>query len=281
MRASDVTPAKNIFALFIGKSGSGKDCAAFSFPTPMKVFDIDLRAEGGAIGTRRWLSNEHLSKIDITRVLPNKGWAEIENELITLMLQYQKGQRPYETIYFGSLTSLSDLFTSEAGRLISGLSIKDGNSKSGGVRLTGPADYKYLYAAMKDFMDYIRVYPVNLICSAHMMDRYAKKTKETRKPDGSIETVEDQYGESEVVGEKLTLTDKLSENIQIYFNEVYRFEKRMSGDADKYYVKFRTDIAKTVYPSLPRGEKELTGKSFYHVWKEYVEKDTVKEETKK
>lgn len=272
MKASDIVPSKQFFGLFVGRSGSGKDCAAFSFPTPMKVFDIDLRSDGGALGTT-WLSKEHKSKIDITKIFPNQGFKKIDDEMVSILLQYQQGQRPYETIYFGSCTSLQDLFLTEAGRLIKGLNIggKSGakGENAGGVRVSGPPDYKYLYAAFRDVMDYLRLYPINIIMSAHTTERYGKPTKEIEK-DGEIFEVEDAYGDNVPVGEKLTLSDKLGENVQIYFNEVYKFEKRMSGDTPKYYVKFRTDVAKTVHPKLPNGEVEITGKNFYETWLKYV-----------
>lgn len=278
MKASEVKPSKQFFGLFIGKSGSGKDCAAFSFPTPMKVFDFDLRSDGGALGTRDWLSNEHLSKIDITKIYPNKGFKEVDDEMVSILLQFKSLQRPYETIYFGSATSLSSLFLTEAGRIIKGLSYggkqvkdKDGNTSTiGGVRLSGPADYKYLYAAFNDVMDYLKLYPINIIMSAHTTDRYGKEMKTIEK-DGKFVEVEDTYGDNVPIGEKLTLTDKLSENIQIPFNEVYRFEKRMSDIVPKYYVRFRTDIAKTVHSKLPNGEIEITGKNFYQTWLKYID----------
>lgn len=273
MRASDIKPSKQFFGLFIGKSGSGKDCAAFSFPTPMKVFDIDLRSDGGALGTT-WLSKEHKDKIDITKIYPRQGFKKIDDELTTIMMMFQSGQRPYETIYFGSCTSLQDLFLTEAGSLIKGLTVGGKKDKAGeyqgGVRLSGPADYKYLYGAFRDVMDYLRMYPINIIMSAHTTERFGKATKQMEK-DGEIIEIEDTYGDNVPVGEKLTLSDKLSENIQLYFNEVYKFEKRMSGDTPKYYVKFRTDIAKTVHQKLPNGEIEITGKNFYETWLKYVD----------
>lgn len=260
MKASDLKPAKNIFALFIGKSGSGKDCAAATFPTPMKIFDLDLRSDGILGAT--WIPKETLEKIDITKVFPTKGFEEIDKELELLKLQYAMGQRPYETIYFGSVTTLESLFLKDAKKLLNQQSGKVVHQQVGKVQFGSPADYKYLYSAMRETMDYLRMMPVNIILSAHIVDRYGKDPNE-----------DNEYAENIILGEKLTLTDKLSENIQIYFNEVYRFEKRMLGIVPKHYVKFRTDVAKTTFTSLPNGELDITGKDFYKVWSSYTQKE--------
>lgn len=260
MKASDLKPAKSIFALFIGKSGSGKDCAAASFPVPMKIFDLDLRSDG--ILGANWFPKEHLDKIDITKVSPRKGFADIDKELETLMVQYKVGQRPFETIYFGSITTLESLFLKDAKKLLDIQAGRDVHQKVGSVKFGSPADYKYLYSAMRETMDYLREMPVNVILSAHIVDRYGKDPAS-----------DNEYAENIILGEKLTLTDKLSENIQIYFNEVYRFEKRMTGDTPHHYVKFRTDVAKTIYQALPNGEVEITGKNFYEVWSSFINKE--------
>ncbi len=259
MKASDMKPAENIFALFIGHSGAGKDCAAASFPTPMKIFDLDLRADG--LFGASWLDQKQLEGIDITRVQPKMGFQKIEEELELITTQFQIGQSSFKTIYFGSVTSLEGMFLKEGKTLIQNATGK-GHQKFGKVMFQAPVDYKYLYSAMRETMDYLRVMPVNVILSAHIVDRYGK---DPSKPDND-------YSENIVLGEKLTLTDKLAENIQIYFNEVYRFEKRMYGDSPRHFVKFRTDVAKTAYPSLPNGELEITNLNFYQKWKSLITK---------
>jgi hypothetical protein len=262
MKASDLKPGKNIFGLFIGKSGSGKDCAAASFPAPMKIFDLDLRSDGILGAT--WFPREHLEKIDIIKVQPKKGFQMIEEELELLKRQYEMGQRPYETIYFGSVTTLESLFLGDARRLLDASAGKKVHQIVGKVEFGSPADYKYLYSAMRETMDYLRIMPVNVILSAHIVDRYGKNP-----------AAKTEYEENIVLGEKLTLTDKLSENIQIYFNEVYRFEKRMNGNEPRHYVKFRTDVAKTVHQSLPNGELDITSKNFYNEWSRLIQKEKV------
>lgn len=262
MKASDLKPAKNIFALFIGKSGSGKDCAAASFPKPMKCFDLDLRSDGMSPTAQNFISPSELSKIDITKVTKKNGWTAIEREFDIMKIQYQNGQRPFETIYFGSATTFEALVLSEAKGLTGG------HQKVGTKEFQSPADYKYLYSVLREFMDEMKTYPVNFILSAHTMDRYGKDPND-----------ENEYAENIVLGEKLVNTDRMGEILQVHFGEVYRFEKRMLGIEPRHYVKFRTDVAKTMFMSLPNGEVDITRKNFYEVWSSYINKQEVEKKT--
>ncbi|MEK6878919.1 MAG: hypothetical protein AABY22_04890, partial [Nanoarchaeota archaeon] len=50
-----------IFALFIGRSKSGKSAAAASFPKPFKELDFDLRANGIKNAIQQgWLSGDDI-----------------------------------------------------------------------------------------------------------------------------------------------------------------------------------------------------------------------------
>jgi hypothetical protein len=77
------------------------------------------------------------------------------------------------------------------------------------------------------------------------------------------------YAESEEVGEKVSLRDKLGVDASIYFNEIYRFEKRSTPEGSRFYVNFDTDLARSALGLS--GEHDITGKNFYEFWKGKVE----------
>src|SRR5258706_10326061 len=144
MKASELKPGNRIFALFIGRSGSGKTDAEVSFPTPMKIFDFDGRSLGILGAT--WLSKEHRDKVEIVNVPPGKGFGFIYKQLELDLVQFIAGQRPYETLILDSITSLSDFLMNDARDLLGGLNIGPaGASNKDKLRMTGPADFKYLY----------------------------------------------------------------------------------------------------------------------------------------
>ena len=47
--ASNIQPDGRFLGLFIGRSGGGKSAAAYSFPKPMKIYDLDGRIRGGLV----------------------------------------------------------------------------------------------------------------------------------------------------------------------------------------------------------------------------------------
>ena len=76
-----------------------------------------------------------------------------------------------------------------------------------------------------------------------------------------------------MVGEKLSLRNKISASIGIYFDHIFRFDRKMIGDKEKYTVQFKGDLACTSFAGLPNGEVDITGKNFYEVLYGYVQKE--------
>jgi hypothetical protein len=110
-------------------------------------------------------------------------------------------------------------------------------------------------------MAFLRSLPIPfVIVNAHIVDKFGKAD-----PD-------DSYSESVVVGEKLSIRDKIGANIGIYFDHIFRFERRMVGLHEHFFVRFRSSLACTSYPELPSGEVDITGKSFHEVLKGYLKK---------
>ncbi|MGH7238447.1 MAG: hypothetical protein ACREHG_00115, partial [Candidatus Saccharimonadales bacterium] len=90
-----------------------------------------------------------------------------------------------------------------------------------------------------------------IIVSAHIVDRYGKRDPA------------DKYSESVVVGEKLSIRDKIGENSLIYFDHVFKFEREDMGRSVRHTCQFNGEIARTAFPNLPNGKVDITGVNFY------------------
>jgi hypothetical protein len=94
--------------------------------------------------------------------------------------------------------------------------------------------------------------PGNVICTAHWTDRYQ---------------------EGKVVGRDINLRKKIINQIILWFDEVYFFEKKTQNQLDqkgnpkvvtRHIVHFRNDIARTTFPLLP-DSVDWTGQDFYKI----------------
>lgn len=255
-KAIDRRPDKRFFGLFIGNSSSGKSSAAATFPRPSEIMDADMRIDGilwmKNLPKEFWGGELGFEGINYTTYPPDKGFAEIEKALETYSIMFQK-QRPMETLQMDSITSMLRLMLTDA------IHLKDAKIKTTlSLKRPGPNEYGYEAEAFYQIMDFLRSLPCHVILTAHIIDRF-----------GKIDPNDD-YSETIKVGEKLSIRDKIGANIQIYFNEVYKFEKSPSGK--KHKVIFRSDIARTAFPQLP-DEMDITGKNFYREWSALVNKE--------
>lgn len=265
MKLGEIDPAGRFFGLFVGDSGAGKTCAALSFPTPGLLIDIDLRAKGG-LAARQWLPEGKLNEWEVIQMPPGKGFKHIEDRLEMINLDLLTGRNQFKTIVIDSLTTESRLFISDA--LTMDQTDRSGKSTGkpvitgkiiGNLRIAGPGHYGYEQEAMAQVLDYLKGWPLNVICSAHIVPKY-----------GKIEGNE--YGENVVVGEQLALREKVSVRTLIHFDEVYKFGKMTSAGQIKRWVKFQDgDLAKTAYPDrLPTTSVDITARDFYSVWQHYI-----------
>ena len=268
MKLSDLKPDGRLFALFIGDSSSGKTCAELSLPTPGLLLDMDLRARGG-LAAKEWLG-ENFSKWDVEQFPPtieaiDKVIARVEN----LRGELAMGVSKYKSLVFNSMTSYTRQLIWTAKELTAPgtkneQAIK--GKKFGEIKIAGPAHYGFEQAGVEELITLLRSLPINVVADCHIVPKYGKPTTDSGK--------EDTYAENIVVGETLSLRDKVAVNVLIYFDEVYRFEKAAQGGGIQHYVKFRdASMARTAYHTLPHGLVNITGKSFYEVWKQLVSEE--------
>lgn len=252
-KASDLTPEKRFFGLFVGKSGSGKTVAGASFPKPLHILDFDGRVRG-LLGAP-WIDRD---QIQYEPFPPEEvGMLERLHKKLELYQTYVvTGQ--YEnlpkTIQLSSLTSECFAMLMQAIPLThSGKGEKPRGKFLGATPMAGPEDYGFEATNTYSILSFLRTIPVeNIIVDAHIVDRFGKVDPENP------------FSESVVVGEKLSVRDKISENVMIYFDHCFRFNKYESAGREKFVCRFRGDLPyKTAYSQLPMGDVDVTGINFY------------------
>ena len=258
MNANDLKPDARFFGLIIGESSTGKDCLIASFPKPILILDSDLRK--GIMSAKKWIGEEEFKKIEILTFPPTKGFTDYEKELNKLSALFAANSCPYKTIVLNSITTMSRLFMTDAfeylGGKIAGPKDAQGKLTTGGQRMSGPADYKYEKGAFLNVLDFVRSFPCHVVLVGHTVPKYILKDPNT------------EYSERIQDGVRLSLTERLANDLLIYFDEVYETAK--SSDGRSHYVTFRSSIARTCYEKLPRERLDITGKSFYTEWLRYV-----------
>jgi len=251
-KLSDRTPGNRFIGLFVGRSGSGKTVAAASFPGMKHIMDFDGRI-GGLDGV------DFIKREEITYdyYIPRKQGliTEINNKLETLMTASSVGQPIPNTFITDSITSETYAFICQAIPLTHYTDGDKGKKRDkwiGPIAMAGPSDYGLEAQATYDYISFLRSLPINnVIVSAHYVDRYGKADPENP------------YSDSMVVGKKLSVRDKIGENIQIYFDHIFEFDRDVINGVERFYVTFRGDLARTSYSWLPPGRHEITGKNFY------------------
>lgn len=280
--ASSLTVDSRFFGLFIGPSGGGKTPSACSFfkshpGKRVKVYDFDGRIRG--ILNTPWIDR---SLIDYeffqpigpknqngTGLAPN--FQKLNNDFEVLLNDAARGQCPYGTLILDSLTTQTFAFiqdalaithgtksyTSDSGKKIE----KEAGRFLGPMKMAGPEDYNFESTGTMQVMAFLKSLPIqNVIVTAHIIDKFGKDP--TADPNNMM-------APNVVVGERLSVRDKLSANIPGMFDHVFRFERRVIGNQNRVYVTFWSDLARSVYPNLPFGEVDITGKNFYEVLSGY------------
>lgn len=258
-KAIDLTPDFRFMALFIGESGSGKTVAGASFPKPYENLDFDGRIRG-LLGAP-WIKRDEITyEVFNPREL---GMVDkVNKKLEYYPLAKQLNQPCPITLQLDSLTSECFAMVQESLKITHkpGGSGKDKGKYLGTLAMSGPEDYGFEAQATYQIMAHLRSIPIpNIIVTAHTVQKY-----------GKIDS-DNPFSESVVIGEKLSVRDKIGENIQIYFDHIFRFKRRGS----QYFVQFRGDLARTSYSELPDGEINVTGKALYDVMMEYIKKPEV------
>lgn len=249
-KASDYKPETRFIGMFVGDSGCGKSAAAMSFPGPKLDLDFDLRFAGIADMIKQGIINGDDAEYE--QFPPVKGLDKLNNLLMQWDMQRKSGTFPYKTISVSSLGALTRVIMNEAHILTKGKMI-------GKYRISGGGDYNFEAQLTHQTFDYLRMYPCNLICNAHIVPKFGKAP-------GANE-----YAQAEVIGEKLAVTGNLGVNVLTYFDNVFRFSREEVNGKMKYYVEFATDLAKNTYGIDP-GKHDITGKNFYNYLQELTTK---------
>jgi hypothetical protein len=256
---SKLDPWTRFFGLFIGRSGHGKTSAACSFPKPV-IVDSDGRIAGALAAINGW----NREKDVFYESIPAGGnWNNLESKLEKILEDVAKKKSDRQTIVIDSTTTISRLLLSE-GTYLSGGSRNNTYKNDKGIQVTSklsipsPTAYGYEGNGMSELVDIMKAIPgVNVIFTAHIVDRYGKPPGENNE-----------FAENVIVGESLSLRDKIGANLLLHFNEVYRFEAKQSEGRMKHFVNFRSDLARTTFTRLPFKPVEITGIDFYQKWLE-------------
>jgi hypothetical protein len=276
----NLSPDGKFMGLFIGASGTGKKGAVGSFPRPILFLDADGRIRG--LQGCTWLDLKGMGDVETFPPKNKPGeytYQKVNDKLENLQGLVNIASCPYKTLYLGSITGLAFAFLQDANILTH---MQGKGMKLGPLSMTGPQDYKFESSGIKQMLSFLRFlkdHPTgipNIIIGAHLIPKWGKPGME----DGNIENQADQdstlsyvdkigekfkYIDNIVVGEKLSLTDKLAADVPIYFDHIFKFEKEMvlGQDQPQHFVQFRSEIARTSYAKLPNGRVNITGKPFY------------------
>ncbi len=268
--ADTLTTGSRFLGLFIGPSGSGKTPAACSFITDeakaagrrVRVFDFDGRIRG-LLGCP-WVDRSVVDYDYYPPRMPGTVFAKLNKDLEALQVQCNLNMNVYDTIVVDSLTTQTFAFLCDSIPLThsgggDGKDKKKGRS-IGTLLVEGMDDYKFESTGTYSMLAFFRSLPVkNVIFTAHIIDRYGKPTT---TGDNGME-VENPYAGSVIVGERLSLRDKLAANIPGLFDHVFRFERKMVGNEPHFYVRFWSDLARTVFQGMPLGDQDVTNQNFY------------------
>lgn len=264
-RLTDITPDQRFFGLFIGPSGSGKTVAECSFPKPVEVLDFDGRIRGAY--NQPFLP---MDQISYTSFPPRSKTliTDIDSKLGAIETAAAVMQPIPNTLILDSLTSECFAMICQASPLTHSLPSKADTKKRGRflgtVAMAGPEDYGFEAQMTYNIMSFLRSLPIrNVIVSAHVIPVFGK------------EDPNNEFSNTIQVGEKLSVRDKIGANIGIYFDHVFQFKKDELNGKERFWVKFRGELARTAFTELPEGWHEITGKNFYNdILMSYVKTNT-------
>ncbi len=277
----NLTPDSRFMGLFIGRSGTGKKAAVASFPKPILFLDFDGRIRG--LTGCPWINLQGLGDVESFPPKPKQNdyiYQKVNNILEKIQGEVNIGMCKYKTLYMGSLTGAAFDFLQDA-NILTHQGTK--GNKLGPLNMTGPQDYRFQNNAAKQtlaFLRFLREHPTgipNIIVGAHVINRWGKpgtseeeiekKTERGETTEQIIKSVKEdfQYDSNIIIGEKISLTEQLAEDVPIYFDHIFKFEKEMQigNNEPQHFVQFRSEIARTSFAKLPNGRVNITGKPFY------------------
>lgn len=249
-KTSDIVIGGQITAIFKGKPGTRKTCAAATFPGPIYFFDFD-----GRMDPVKKMYPER-SDIEYDTFLPkqfreaNEMWDKLMNGLTPTR---------YKTVVLDSITTFADGVLDFARSLRTGAG-EDGKDKgkalAGGIiPQSDISDFNIESSGLTQLMYRLKELSArqkcHVIATAHVI--------ETNQYDLTSKT-------NVVSRSLLTAGKKIAEKFPAVFNEVYHFETKSPSPQSPPEVKVKTDntgvdFAKTALP-LPV-ELDITNKSLY------------------
>lgn len=258
-------------ALFVGPSGGGKSGAASSFPGPYHELDSDNRIEGIVNMVKKGIVDGKDISYEPLPVMG--GWEPVGRELDRLSMKKiawkqapMSNSFPYGTIGLGSLSGLDRIITQLTIQELGGQRLGK-YGENGGLRLKAPGDIKAIGNGIHQVLDVLLDMPCNVIITAHVVDKWGRPLEELGTALTESETKGNEYRNSVVIGETLTLSPNIAETVLARFTNVFRFERTVKGREVKYFVSFAGDLAKNSY-GIPTGDFDFTGKNFYEFFKE-------------
>jgi hypothetical protein len=259
--ASSLTHESRFMALFVGPKHSGKTVAACSWLSEdpkkrIKVLDNDGRIKG--ILGASWIQKDRIDFDVFPPRVPGQEktfFERVNNDLDLLLSEVVGRKSPYETYVCDSLTAFCKNLILDA----IPLTHADKRGKKIGImEMAGPADYGFESTGTDSYLSFLRSLPINIIVTAHVIDKYDKPLI----TDDRGRTYKDVYAESVVVGEKLSLRDKIAANVSLYFDHIFRFDRQMIQGKEHFFVEYVNDIACTSFPNLKPGKFDITDKNF-------------------
>lgn len=271
--ASSLTPESRFMALFVGPKHSGKTAAACSWYSKegtkkVKVHDGDGRIRG-LLGVP-WIDLNRIVYDNFPpKAIGGKNFFERVNaDLDALMVDLASGKCNYETMVADSATAICKNLVLDALPLTHTNNNREAGRRIGTLPMPGQQDYGFESTGFDAYLSFLRSIPLNVIVTAHVIDKWDKPLKE----DGT----KDSYAENVIVGEKVSLRDKIAANCTIYFDHIFRFDRKVIGGQEKFFVEFISDIACTSFPGLKPGRHDITGKNFREFVLGEVSKATTK-----
>lgn len=254
--ASNKTPESRFMALFVGPKHSGKTVAACSWVREgkmAKVDDFDGRIDG--ILGAPWIDP---SKVEYNYYPPrliekdSKPFFQRLNASLEADLVLCQTNKNTHSLYVGdSITALNKNLLMDS----IPLSHAEGRGKRiGGMSIADPGDYNFVTNNINNYLTHLRSMAIDIIVTAHVVPKWDKP----RDDYGN----KLQYADNIQVGEKLSLTDKLAADVPNYFNHIFRFDRQIINNEERFFVEYISDLACTSFPGLKPGRFDITGKNF-------------------
>jgi hypothetical protein len=260
--AKDIPVESRLFAFFVGDYDAGKSTAVASFGGKKYFLDFDGRI----------VSLRGREDVDFdTFSSETKGFEEADKAITMLQIKAKNGQNPYNVICLDSISMGRRLLLYDAMKFTSGIDPQTKKQKGrsiGKLSLPTMQDYGYESEAIWQLVMALKEINCNIVVTAHSVDKFKK---EQAYEGGPVTNVPD--------GKKIYGDPQLIAVLPILFTEIYYFTKEIDPTGKpRRFVEFDGDIARTTYPELAKAKKvEITDKSFYEVWKSYVNPPSVEQ----